>query len=121
MENQAPWQWHNVKQRYSHAENLINNLVSEGKYEFTLTGKFEDIMGSDASIHWVGDPTPAGKRDAESVSETDSTDTEKPVEFKPQEGDPAPVNPAPPVVKIKMPKEINNPRIAGMGNFYCLN
>ena len=31
--------------RYSWARNVINSLTDERRYEFTLTGKFEDVIG----------------------------------------------------------------------------
>ena len=35
-----------MKNRYSYAQSLINNLCDEKRYEFTLTGKFEDVIGN---------------------------------------------------------------------------
>ena len=40
-----PWQWSDMKNRYSSAQAIINALVDEKLYEFTLTGKFEDVVG----------------------------------------------------------------------------
>ena len=34
-----------MKSRYSRAKNIINNLCDEKRYEFILTGKFEDVIG----------------------------------------------------------------------------
>ena len=101
-----------MKQRWSHANTLIKNLVNEGKYEFTLTGKFEDIIGNDASVHFFGSEK-TKKRDSSPLPQKKSADPEKPVEFIPQPGDPAPVNPPPPIVNIKIPNEANNPNIPG--------
>ncbi|EDO41900.1 predicted protein [Nematostella vectensis] len=47
-----PWEWHEMKARYSHAQTLINALTGESKYEFTLTGQFEDVIGHHVDIHW---------------------------------------------------------------------
>ncbi|XP_048576422.1 uncharacterized protein LOC5514381 [Nematostella vectensis] len=47
-----PWEWHEMKARYSHAQTLINALTDESKYEFTLTGQFEDVIGHHVDIHW---------------------------------------------------------------------
>ncbi|EDO29913.1 predicted protein [Nematostella vectensis] len=46
------WEWHEMKARYSHAQTLINALTDESKYEFTLTGQFEDVIGHHVDIHW---------------------------------------------------------------------
>jgi len=110
QQNQAPWQWHNMKQKYSYANSLINNLVNEGKYEFTLTGKFEDIIGNDASIEFYGSSSTQG--DEPVVADDPQTaDSGKPVKFTPQPGDPAPVNPAAPKVDIAVPNENNMPDV----------
>ena len=45
-----PWQWSNMKSKYSYAQSLINNLCDEKRYEFTLTGKFEDVIGNKLRI-----------------------------------------------------------------------
>ena len=55
QQNQAPWQWNVMMQKYPHAENVIASLTKEGNYEFILTGKFEDVMGNDASIHYYNE------------------------------------------------------------------
>ncbi|XP_048586611.1 aerolysin-5-like [Nematostella vectensis] len=47
-----PWEWHEMKARYSNAQPLINALTDESKYEFTLTGQFEDVIGHHVDIHW---------------------------------------------------------------------
>ena len=39
-----------MKNRYSYGQSLINNLVDERRYEFTLTGKFEDVIGNSLKI-----------------------------------------------------------------------
>ena len=101
-----------MKQKYGYANSLINNLVNEGKYEFTLTGKFEDIIGNDASIEFYGSSSTRGDVPAEADA-PQAADPDKPVEFAPQPGDPAPVNPAPPKVDIHVPKERNMPDIKG--------
>ena len=40
-----PWEWSDMKSRYPRAKNIINNLCDEKRYEFILTGKFEDVIG----------------------------------------------------------------------------
>lgn len=50
--NTRPWQWHDVKQKYSSAQRVINTLVDEKYYEFTLSGQFEDVLGTHADIQW---------------------------------------------------------------------
>jgi len=55
QQNQAPWQWNVMMQKYPHAESVIASLTKEGNYEFILTGKFEDVMGNDASIHYYNE------------------------------------------------------------------
>ena len=47
-----PWQWHNMKQKYSYARSVINLLTNEKYYEFTLTGQFEDVHGVRADLQW---------------------------------------------------------------------
>ena len=39
-----------MKNRYSYGQSLINNLADERRYEFTLTGKFEDVIGNSLKI-----------------------------------------------------------------------
>ena len=50
--NMYPWQWHNMKQKYSYARSVINQLTNEKYYEFTLTGQFEDVHGVRADLQW---------------------------------------------------------------------
>ena len=100
-----------MRQKYSYAQSLINNLVNKGKYEFTLSGKFEDVIGNDASIHFFG-TTSTGKRDADPIPQADPA-PDKYVEFKPSPYDPAPIDPPPPIVEIKGPEERNLPTIEG--------
>ena len=50
--NMYPWQWHNMKQKYSYARSIINLLANEKYYEFTLTGQFEDVHGVRADLQW---------------------------------------------------------------------
>ena len=52
QQSQAPWQWNAMKQRHPHAQNVINSLTKEKFYEFKLTGKFVDVIGNDALIHY---------------------------------------------------------------------
>jgi hypothetical protein len=48
---ERPWQWSNMKNRYSSAQSVINSrLCDEKRYEFTLTGKFEDVVGNQFNI-----------------------------------------------------------------------
>ncbi|XP_005096128.1 aerolysin-like [Aplysia californica] len=54
---QRPWLWADMKQRYTYGQNVINRLTREGRYEFTLTGKFDDVAGNDVQIQW-GEPYP---------------------------------------------------------------
>ena len=87
--------------------------MNEGKYEFTLSGKFEEVIGNDASIQFEGEPI-TGKREANPISQDDEPNLPlEAVGYKPQPGDPAQVNPLPPVVTINIPKENNMPKILG--------
>ena len=107
-----------MKQRYDDAQYYIDQLTDEGHYEFTLTGKFEDVVGNDADIEYSEiddgdkrdihpksrDTHPKSKahaRDDNTDSEDDESDME-PIKFVPQPGDPPPINPPPPKVEIKM-------------------
>ena len=122
----SPWQWHDLKQKYTYTDDLIKSLVDQGKYEFTLTGKFEDIMGNDISVEY-DELSSSGKRAVDHIAPSEGRgprdaqpqdDPVKPlisVDFKPQPGDPEPVNPTPPVVKIKVLKEKNMPQIPSKG------
>ena len=56
-----------------------------------------------------------GSRDANPVPQDDPAKPVISVNFKPQPGDPEPVNPTPPVVKIKVLKEKNMPQIPSKG------
>ena len=111
-------------QKYTYTDDLINSLVDQGKHEFTLTGKFADVMGNDISVEY-DELSSSGKRAADHIAPTagrgpgdaqraPQDEPAKPVtsvDFKPQPGDPEPVNPTPPVVKIKVLKEKNMPQI----------
>ena len=41
-----------MKQKYRSAQGVINTLTNEKFYEFTLTGQFEDVLGTHADIQW---------------------------------------------------------------------
>lgn len=112
-EGHAPWDWYTMKQQYSSAKIIIANLVNTGKYEFTLSGQFEDIVGTSAHLHFFNEISTrrTSKRDADPVPQDDPASSVKSVEFTPQPGDPAPPHPQPPVVEIKAPDESNLPRV----------
>ena len=114
-----PWQWNELRQYYSSdSEKSIDNLINEAKYEFTLSGKIEDVVGNYISVEFEDGTLEYGeevvaKRDVDPTKQVESQVHKKPIEFTTQPGDPAPVNPSPPVVKIEIPDESNNPRIPG--------
>ena len=111
-QNKSPWQWLIMKEKYSNAKTLIEDLVNEAKYEFTLNGKFEDVIGTNAAIHFGPSESIQGKRDP-AVTAPQADDPDKPIKFQTQPKIPAPVNPEPPVVRISIPDERNMPDIKG--------
>uniref|UniRef100_A0A182YTP9 Aerolysin-like C-terminal domain-containing protein n=1 Tax=Biomphalaria glabrata TaxID=6526 RepID=A0A182YTP9_BIOGL len=50
--NSLPWEWFNIKSKYPVAQALIDDLVNEKHYQFTLNGEFEDIMGTSVDVVW---------------------------------------------------------------------
>lgn len=130
--NMHPWQWNNVKQRYSSAQSVINHLTSEGYYEFPLSGQFEDVSGIRADIQWktmngkreVSEWTPAlsfdltGKEPKQVFPEAPKMDSNRPLyvaaprmvplgdENDDHEGEPPKVFPKPPKANIPRPKDL---------------
>ena len=39
-----------MKNKHTYAQGVINSLCDEKRYEFTLTGKFEDVIGNHFKI-----------------------------------------------------------------------
>ncbi|XP_059149567.1 uncharacterized protein LOC131936552 [Physella acuta] len=50
--NMSPWEWDAMLRKYPHAVRVIDRLVNENRYEFQLTGYFEDIFGKNANLEW---------------------------------------------------------------------
>ncbi|XP_035829236.1 uncharacterized protein LOC101856550 [Aplysia californica] len=50
--HQGPWRWAEMRAQYGSAQAVINSLSSEGRYEFTLTGTFEDVYSNNVQISW---------------------------------------------------------------------
>jgi len=51
-DNYRPWEWINMKQRWTYAGTVIDKLTKEKNYQFTLRGKFEDVQGYKVEIRW---------------------------------------------------------------------
>ena len=51
-----PWLWHDMKQKYSHAQDYIDKLTDKSLYEFELDGTFHDISGLDFRVKWSDIP-----------------------------------------------------------------
>ena len=102
--NMLPWLWTEMKNRYSGAQDVINLLTDERRYEFTLTGKFDDVIGQHAEVRWTTENLDRKKRsligkqplDEEGFSESLSDE------------DPPETFPAPPVVTITPRKYVEN-------------
>jgi len=50
--NSRPWEWMNMKQRWTYAGTVIDKLTKEKYYQFTLRGKFEDVQGYQVEFKW---------------------------------------------------------------------
>lgn len=50
--NSRPWDWMNMKQRWTYAGTVIDKLTKEKYYQFTLRGKFEDVQGYKVEFKW---------------------------------------------------------------------
>ncbi|XP_005105797.1 uncharacterized protein LOC101864475 [Aplysia californica] len=49
---QGPWLWAEMRAQYGSSQAVINSLTSEERYDFTLTGKFEDVYSKKVEISW---------------------------------------------------------------------
>ncbi|CAL1547287.1 unnamed protein product, partial [Lymnaea stagnalis] len=63
LESRRPWMWYDVRRIFPNAEGTINYLKDEKNYLFTVTGRFDDVVGSNAQFRWQ--TIPLGKRDAD--------------------------------------------------------
>ncbi|XP_028394008.1 uncharacterized protein LOC114518245 [Dendronephthya gigantea] len=93
-----PWQWTDMKNRYTSAQSIINTLVDEKLYEFTLTGKFEDVIGQHAEVQWKSESL-SGKKRSLFGGKMPLTQEDFPESLSDE--DPPEIFPAPPVVTIK--------------------
>ena len=91
-----PWLWSEMKNRYSGAQSVINSLTDERRYEFTLTGKFEDVIGQHAEVQWKTENLSGKKRSL--IGEQQLNEEDFPESLSDE--DPPEIFPAPPVVKI---------------------
>ncbi|XP_059179031.1 uncharacterized protein LOC131958176 [Physella acuta] len=60
--NSQPWLWNDIKNVYSGAQKLIDDLSNENRYMFTISGRFDDVSGKQAEFRW--DSAPLRKRSA---------------------------------------------------------
>lgn len=97
QQNTYPWQWHNMLQRYPHAQAIINRLTDENYYTFTLTGQFEDTHGVRAELKWSN---PEAKREIKSNPANDGDGTKA-------THNPPRVFPRPPAVIVNLPGNSN--------------
>ncbi|XP_005097555.1 uncharacterized protein LOC101859480 [Aplysia californica] len=89
---QYPWLWADMEARYSNARELIESLSDEGRYEFFLNGKFDDISGKDVQIKWNDAGSARRRKRSADKGITQVVATEG-------ANDPPEVFPPPPVVK----------------------
>lgn len=47
-----PWLWSDVKNAYSNAQSLIDDLCNENRYVFQLTGRFDEVISQDYKALW---------------------------------------------------------------------
>ncbi|XP_059161549.1 aerolysin-like [Physella acuta] len=100
-----PWLWNDVKNAYPNAQTLISDLCNENRYVFTITGRFDDVIGKHAEFRW--DAVPLRKRSAE-------RDEEEPDEIfqnsthvaRPLPNDVPPVLLEPPKVNIEVKNQV---------------
>ncbi|XP_059165144.1 uncharacterized protein LOC131947824 [Physella acuta] len=56
--NSLPWLWNDMATAYPGARDLIGYLSDEKRYVFILTGKFEDVVGTQVQVRWDEIPLP---------------------------------------------------------------
>ncbi|KAI8798498.1 Biomphalysin 10 [Biomphalaria glabrata] len=47
-----PWLWKDIITNYPDTQHLINRLIDESQYEFTLSGTFEHVAGKRIDVLW---------------------------------------------------------------------
>nr|KAI8758519.1 Biomphalysin 2 uncharacterized protein LO NA Biomphalysin 2 [Biomphalaria glabrata] len=50
--NEGPWMWGMLFQKFPNARQVINRLTDETQYQFTLTGKLEKVEGTSVNVKW---------------------------------------------------------------------
>jgi len=60
--NRRPWDWLDMKDRWTYAGTVIDKLTKKKKYLFTLSGKFEDVQGYRVDIDWKSSPLNPSRR-----------------------------------------------------------
>ncbi|XP_059176561.1 uncharacterized protein LOC131956155 [Physella acuta] len=92
--NSLPWLWNDMANAYPGARSLIKYLSNEDLYVFTLTGKFEDVVGKHVEVRWDEIPNPS-KGEEKEVAKNGS--------FVARAGpNDKPANVEPPVVELKL-------------------
>ncbi|XP_059171451.1 uncharacterized protein LOC131952696 [Physella acuta] len=92
--NSLPWLWNDMANAYSSARSLIKYLSNEDLYVFTLTGKFEDVVGKNVDVRWDEIPNASPGPDKQ-VTKTGSSVARAGPSDKP-------TSPEPPKVEIKL-------------------
>ncbi|XP_059142606.1 uncharacterized protein LOC131930211 [Physella acuta] len=111
--NARPWLWSDMINAHPSASSLISGLSDEGVYQFTLSGKFDDVIGKNADFHW--DAVTLGKREVTLDESTNSTDDniyqESTHIARPLPQDKPPVEPEPPKVDIGVRNSTRTERV----------
>uniref|UniRef100_A0A2C9LXY7 Aerolysin-like C-terminal domain-containing protein n=1 Tax=Biomphalaria glabrata TaxID=6526 RepID=A0A2C9LXY7_BIOGL len=50
--NEGPWMWGMLFQKFPNARQVINRLTDETQYQFSLTGKLEKVEGTSVNVKW---------------------------------------------------------------------
>ncbi|CAL1547286.1 unnamed protein product, partial [Lymnaea stagnalis] len=61
VQNSLPWMWYQVKSNFLDAKQAIDYLIDQNNYLFTVTGRFDDVVGTNVEFKW--DTIPLTKRD----------------------------------------------------------
>ncbi|XP_059140356.1 aerolysin-like [Physella acuta] len=106
--NSQPWLWNDMTNSYPEARDLINELCDDRRYAFTITGRFDDVIGKHAEFRW--DAVRLARRSAENEKNAPDDDeifqTSKHV-ARPLPGDIPPVSLEPPKINIAVKNETN--------------
>ncbi|XP_059145004.1 uncharacterized protein LOC131932151 [Physella acuta] len=113
--NSQPWLWNDMKNAYPNAQNFINDLSNENRYVFTITGRFDDVIGKHAEFRW--DSVSVGRR-SDDVEDTgpDEIFQNSTHVAKPLPNDVPPVTLKPPHVDVTVKNQVKLEQLKPSGS-----